>query len=146
MSESRVLRRPRFRTALALLLALPLASACNPEPGADAPVQATSNLASVITNTSFETNTSGWSGWQGTLTREARTGAPDGQYVGRVTVSGAATMYSLDGAQSGIPNAPQGQLGHPDGDRPERHAAEQQRRRQRADRLGRGLGAEVARA
>ncbi|RKH89968.1 glycosyl hydrolase family protein [Corallococcus sp. AB045] len=109
MSESAVLRRPRFRTALALLLALPLASSCSPEQGTDTPVQSEAPLASVITNTSFETNTSGWSSWQGTLTREARTGAPDGQYVARVTVSGAATLYSLDGAQSGIPNAPQGQ-------------------------------------
>ncbi|RKH74550.1 carbohydrate binding domain-containing protein [Corallococcus aberystwythensis] len=97
------------RTAWALLLAVPLTSACSPDPEAESPVQTSASLASVITNPSFETNTSGWSSWQGTLTREARTGAPNGQYVARVTVSGAATLYSLDGAQSSIPNAPQGQ-------------------------------------
>ncbi|MCY1046919.1 glycoside hydrolase family 16 protein [Corallococcus sp. bb12-1] len=117
MSEIGIRRGSRFRHAWALVMALPLASACSPAPEApetEAPAEAEASqapapLMSAITNTSFETNTSGWSSWQGTLTREARTGAPDGQYVARVTVSGAATMYSLDGAQSAITNAPQGQ-------------------------------------
>ncbi|RKH37379.1 family 16 glycosylhydrolase [Corallococcus sicarius] len=112
---SRTILRPlsRARFAWALVVALPLASACSPSP--ESPDQETPReaaeapLATAITNTSFETSTTGWSSWQGTLTREARTGAPAGQYVARVTVNGAATMYSLDGAQSGIPNAPQGQ-------------------------------------
>jgi hypothetical protein len=103
------------RASWALLLALPFAAACSPEPEAPPPEaaapqgQQVAPLASVITNPSFETNTNGWSAWQGTLTREARTGAPDGQYVARVTVTGSNTLYSLDGANSGIPNAPQGQ-------------------------------------
>ncbi|WP_199732632.1 MULTISPECIES: glycoside hydrolase family 16 protein [Corallococcus] len=113
MSEIRIRRGSRFRRAWALVLALPLASACSPAPEAPETeaeaMQAPAPLMSAITNTSFETNTSGWSSWQGTLTREARTGAPDGQYIARVTVSGAASMYSLDGAQSAITNAPQGQ-------------------------------------
>ncbi|RKH04821.1 glycosyl hydrolase family protein [Corallococcus sp. CA053C] len=99
----------RARVAWALVMALPLASACSPAPEPSESSEQEAPLATAITNTSFETSTSGWSSWQGTLTREARTGAPEGQYVARVTVSGAATMYSLDGAQSGIPNAPQGQ-------------------------------------
>ncbi|CAM3056051.1 glycoside hydrolase family 16 protein [Corallococcus sp. ZKHCc1 1396] len=111
MNESVFRRGPRFRHAWALVMALPLASACSPAPEAPEAEAALTPapLMSAITNTSFETNTSGWSSWQGTLTREARTGAPDGQYVARVTVSGAATMYSLDGAQGAIANAPQGQ-------------------------------------
>ena len=38
-----------------------------------------------VANPSFETGTVGWSGFQGTLAREAQAGAPNGAYVARVT-------------------------------------------------------------
>ncbi len=114
MRNTVVGRRSGLRMAWALVMALPLGAACNPDPEApeaeDRPAaRAEAPLASALTNTSFETGTGGWSAWQGTLTRELRTGAPDGQYVARVTVSGAATMYSLDDAPDSFPNAPLGQ-------------------------------------
>lgn len=119
MRESLVRRGAGRRTVWSLLLALPLGFACSPLPdateGEDRPteqaepaVQSTGSPL-LISNTSFETGTGGWSSWQGSLTREARSGAPNGQYVARVTVSGSATLYSLDDAPDTVPNAPLGQ-------------------------------------
>jgi Glycosyl hydrolases family 16/Carbohydrate binding domain len=49
----------------------------------------------LISNNSFETNTQGWSSWQGTLTRVANSGAPDGKYVAQVTQA-TSNEYSLN--------------------------------------------------
>jgi len=100
--------------AWALVMALPLGYACSPgleavETEDRTAAQDVVAFSSALSNTSFETDTSGWSSWQGTLTREARAGAPSGQYVARITVSGAATLYSLDDAPDSFPNAPLGQ-------------------------------------
>jgi PKD repeat protein len=56
------------------------------------PVPAPGN---VLVNPSFETNTAGWISYQGSVVREAQTGAPDGGFVARVTrLSG--TFFTLD--------------------------------------------------
>ena len=43
--------------------------------------------ANLLSNPSFETNLSGWSGYQATLLREAQAGAPQGGFVAKVTRS-----------------------------------------------------------
>ena len=50
----------------------------------------------LVANPSFETGTVGWSGYQGTLAREAQAGAPNGAYVARVTRS-SGTYFTIDG-------------------------------------------------
>jgi PKD repeat protein len=49
----------------------------------------------LIANPSFEVNTSGWAGFQGSLAREAQAGAPDGSAVVRVTRS-SGTYFTID--------------------------------------------------
>ncbi len=51
--------------------------------------------ANLIANPSFEAGISGWGAWQGTLARVAQSGAPAGQYVGRVTRT-TGTSFTLD--------------------------------------------------
>jgi len=51
--------------------------------------------ANLIVNPSFEIGVSGWGSWQGTLTRVAQSGAPAGQYIGRVTRA-TGTSFTLD--------------------------------------------------
>ncbi len=51
--------------------------------------------ANLLPNPSFETNTSGWSGYQATLAREAQAGAPAGSYVAKVTRS-TGTSFTID--------------------------------------------------
>ena len=49
----------------------------------------------LIANPSFEVNTSGWAGFQGSLAREVLAGAPDGGVVARVTRS-SGTYFTID--------------------------------------------------
>jgi hypothetical protein len=49
----------------------------------------------LIANPSFETDLSGWSGWQSTLSRKALTGAPNGSYVVKAARA-TGTQYSVD--------------------------------------------------
>ena len=49
----------------------------------------------LIANPSFEVNTSGWAGFQGSLAREVLAGAPDGSAVARVTRS-SGTYFTID--------------------------------------------------
>ena len=49
----------------------------------------------LIANPSFEVNTSGWAGFQGSLAREVLGGAPDGGAVARVTRS-SGTYFTID--------------------------------------------------
>jgi PKD repeat protein len=49
----------------------------------------------LIANPSFEVNTSGWAGYQGSLAREVLSGAPDGSAVVRVTRS-SGTYFTID--------------------------------------------------
>lgn len=51
--------------------------------------------ANLVTNPSFESDLSGWEGWQSSLTRIALADAPDGGYVVRVTRT-AGTSYTID--------------------------------------------------
>jgi len=55
----------------------------------------------LLANPSFESNLTGWSSWQGTLTRVAHAAAPDGQYVVRVSRT-AGDMYSLDDSPDAV--------------------------------------------
>jgi beta-glucanase (GH16 family) len=57
--------------------------------------------ANVTTNPSFEWDTSGWVGWQSTITRVARAGAPSGLYVARVSRT-SGTAYSIDDAMPSV--------------------------------------------
>src|SRR5687768_6443532 len=43
--------------------------------------------SNLVANPSFETNTTGWMGWQSTISRVSLTGAPNGSYVVKVTRS-----------------------------------------------------------
>ena len=56
----------------------------------------------LVANPSFETGTVGWSGFQGTLVREAQAGAPNGAYVARVTRS-SGTYFTIDGGNNVSP-------------------------------------------
>ena len=56
----------------------------------------------LVANPSFETSTVGWSGYQGTLVREAQAGAPNGGYVARVTRS-SGTYFTIDGGNNVSP-------------------------------------------
>ena len=60
----------------------------------------TSNL---LSNPSFETNLSGWNGYQATLAREAQAGAPQGGFVAKVTRS-TGTSFTIDDAARAVPN------------------------------------------
>jgi PKD repeat protein len=53
----------------------------------------------LVANPSFETNLTGWSGYQATLAREAQAGAPDGGFVARVTRS-TGTSFTIDGGRN----------------------------------------------
>jgi beta-glucanase (GH16 family) len=56
-----------------------------------------SAVTNLVANGSFETSLQGWTTWQATLTREARTGAPDGGYVVKVTpAAGTSGGFSID--------------------------------------------------
>jgi PKD repeat protein len=56
--------------------------------------------ANLLSNPSFETNTSGWGPYQSTLAREAQAGAPDGAYVVKVTRSSGSSFTIDDGARA----------------------------------------------
>ena len=56
----------------------------------------------LVANPSFETGTVGWSGFQGTLAREAQAGAPNGAYVARVTRA-SGTYFTIDGGTNVSP-------------------------------------------
>ncbi len=53
----------------------------------------------LIANPSFEVNTVGWSGFQGSLAREVLAGAPNGGAVARATRS-SGTYFTLDGGDN----------------------------------------------
>jgi hypothetical protein len=54
----------------------------------------------LVANPSFEVNTVGWAGFQGSLTREAPvSGAPDGSAIVRVTRS-SGTYFTIDGGDN----------------------------------------------
>ncbi|WP_342377023.1 family 16 glycosylhydrolase [Myxococcus stipitatus] len=55
----------------------------------------------LLPNPSFESNVTGWSSWQGSLSRSAHASAPDGASVVRVTRT-AGDMYSLDDAPDAV--------------------------------------------
>ncbi len=57
--------------------------------------------ANLIANPSFETGLSGWGSWQASLARASATGAPDGQYVARVTRT-SGTSFTLDDSASTV--------------------------------------------
>ncbi|MFN8108665.1 MAG: DUF6605 domain-containing protein [Thermoleophilia bacterium] len=62
---------------------------------------ATTTGTNLIGNWSFETALTGWSAYQGTLTRVAQTGAPDGAYVARAALASGAS-YTIDDGASNI--------------------------------------------
>lgn len=95
-----MLRRAQMKGRSALLLSsmlLPACSAGGPRGEAIASESSAITLAAdnLVTNPSFETNTTGWSSWQGSITRTARTDAPHGGYVAKVTRT-TGTSYSID--------------------------------------------------
>ena len=51
--------------------------------------------SNLLSNPSFEVNTSGWAGYQATLAREAQAGAPAGGFVAKVTRS-SGTFFTID--------------------------------------------------
>ena len=53
----------------------------------------------LVANPSFETNTAGWVGFQGSLAREAQAGAPAGGFVARVTRT-SGTYFTIDGGNN----------------------------------------------
>jgi PKD repeat protein len=53
----------------------------------------------LVANPSFEVNTVGWSGYQGSLTREAQVGAPHGGAVARVGWT-SGTYFTIDGGDN----------------------------------------------
>ena len=57
-------------------------------------------VANLLSNPSFETNTSGWGPYQSTLARVAQAGAPDGAYVVTVTRSSGTSFTIDDGARA----------------------------------------------
>ena len=59
--------------------------------------------SNLLANPSFETNTSGWGGYQATLAREAQAGAPAGGFVVKVTRSGG-TSFTIDDGARAVPN------------------------------------------
>ena len=63
--------------------------------------------ANLLSNPSFETNTSAWSGYQATLAREAQAGAPAGSYVAKVTRS-TGTSFTIDDGARAVPNTTAG--------------------------------------
>ena len=59
--------------------------------------------ANLLSNPSFETNLSGWGGYQATLTREAQAGAPAGSFVAKVTRS-TGTSFTIDDGAAAVPS------------------------------------------
>jgi hypothetical protein len=53
----------------------------------------------LVANPSFETSTVGWTGFQGSLAREAQAGAPHGAQVARATRS-SGTYFTIDGGNN----------------------------------------------
>ena len=53
----------------------------------------------LVANPSFEVNTVGWSGYQGSLTRETQVGAPHGGAVARVAWT-SGTYFTIDGGDN----------------------------------------------
>jgi PKD repeat protein len=58
-------------------------------------VGAAGGAGNLVRNPSFETDLSGWGSWQGTLSRVALSGAPDGAWVARAARA-TGTSYTLD--------------------------------------------------
>ncbi len=56
----------------------------------------------LLSNPSFETNLSGWNGYQATLLREAQAGAPQGGFVAKVTRS-TGTSFTIDDGARAVP-------------------------------------------
>ncbi len=59
--------------------------------------------SNLLANPSFETNLTGWSGYQATLVREAQAGAPAGGYVAKVTRS-SGTSFTIDDGARAVPS------------------------------------------
>ena len=92
---------PRLaRLALGLPVVLAAVGCSGAEELSDEPVAEVTEQAlgaNLLPNPSFETGTTGWSSWQGTLTRVQRSGAPNGAYVARIAAARTGG-YSLDDA------------------------------------------------
>ena len=63
--------------------------------------------SNLLSNPSFETNTAAWSGFQGTLAREAQSGAPHGGFVAKVTRS-SGTYFTIDDGARAVPSTTAG--------------------------------------
>ena len=63
--------------------------------------------SNLLSNPSFETNLTGWNGYQGTLLREAQPGAPAGGFVAKVTRS-SGTSFTIDDNARAVPSTTAG--------------------------------------
>jgi len=64
-------------------------------------------LGNLFTNPSFESSTTGWGTWQGSLARVSLAGAPSGSYVVKVTRT-TGTAFSIDDSPDTVPSVPAG--------------------------------------
>lgn len=62
----------------------------------------------LVSNPSFETNTTGWTGWQSSITRESVTGAPNGSFAVKVTRT-TGTSFTVDDEPPTIASTTTGQ-------------------------------------
>jgi hypothetical protein len=61
----------------------------------------------LFVNPSFETNTASWNSWQGSISRVALSGAPDGSYVAKVS-RGSGDAFSIDDDKPTVASVPAG--------------------------------------
>jgi Glycosyl hydrolases family 16/Carbohydrate binding domain len=95
---------------LGVVLGLGCGPGGSPEPRrhpTDEPVGLTDDAlaTNLLANGSFETDLQGWTTWQGTLSRVALSGAPDGSYVVKVApAAGTSGSYSIDDLSAAVPS------------------------------------------
>lgn len=107
MNRKICMNRNERSRAIILLCAGVLSACVDDSLVEDSEASSEALTGNLLANPSFETSTASWLSWQGTVTRIALAGAPDGGFVARVARA-TGNAYSLDDSVVPVASSPTG--------------------------------------